>query len=93
MTMILSLLLMCIPVEEKSIVVEFSEELPVKISVLFLFRHCTTRSTPQPVMCGALEQLCMRYGVWDMSHLRATTILRFGQSILCTWKNLIADGN
>ena len=30
--------------------------------------HFTTRSTPQPVMCGALVCSCMRYGVWDTNH-------------------------
>ena len=29
----------------------------------FCIRHFTTRSTPQPVMCGALVCSCMRYGV------------------------------
>ena len=34
------------------------------------YRRLTTRSTPQPVMCGALVCSCMRYGVWDIDHLR-----------------------
>ena len=37
-----------------------------------LSRLCTTGSTHLPVMCGAMEYLCMRYGAWDTSHLRDT---------------------
>ena len=40
------------------------------VTVLFIHRRLTTRSTPQPVMCGALVCSCMRYGVWDIDHLR-----------------------
>jgi len=41
-----------------------------------LFRLSTTGNTPQPVMCGALAASCMRYGVWDTSHLKATPMPR-----------------
>ena len=37
-------------------------------------RPSTTRSTPQPVMCGALGASCMRYGVLDTNHLKSTDI-------------------
>ena len=37
---------------------------------MHLYRHFTTKSTPQPVMCGALVCSCMRYGVWDTNHLK-----------------------
>ena len=39
-----------------------------------LCRLCTIRSTPQPVMCGVLGVSCMRYGVSDTNHLKATPI-------------------
>ena len=42
-----------------------------------LYRLSTTRSIPLPVMCGALDALCMRYGVSDTSLLKATIILRY----------------
>ena len=42
----------------------------------YIRRRLTTRSTPQPVMCGALVCSCMRYGVWDIDHLRAKQIRR-----------------
>ena len=40
-------------------------------------RLSTTRSTPQPVMCGAMGVCCMRYGVWDTSHLNFKATLRY----------------
>ena len=39
-------------------------------------RPFTTRSTPLPVMCGALAVSCMRYGVLDTNHLRHITMQR-----------------
>ena len=39
------------------------------------FRLYTIRSTPQPVMCGVLGVSCMRYGVSDTNHLKATPML------------------
>ncbi len=33
-------------------------------------RPSTTRSTPLPVMCGALVVSCMRYGVSDTNRLK-----------------------
>ena len=39
-----------------------------------LTRPFITRSTPLPVMCGALVVSCMRYGVSDTNHLKATRI-------------------
>ena len=44
--------------------------------IFYDFRPSTTRSTPQPVMCGALVHSCMRYGVWDTNHLRGKQIIR-----------------
>ena len=44
-------------------------------------RPYTTRSTPQPVMCGALGVSCMRFGVSDTSHLKAAIILRYNDTI------------
>ena len=37
-----------------------------------MHRPSTTRSTPLPVMCGALVVSCMRYGVSDTNHLKNT---------------------
>ena len=45
--------------------------------ILTFYRLSTTRNTPLPVMCGALDALCMRYGVSDTSHLKAIIILRY----------------
>ena len=42
----------------------------------FFLRLSTTRSTPLPVMCGALELSCTRYGVWDANRLRIIAISR-----------------
>ena len=39
------------------------------MNTLMYNRHFISRSTPQPVMCGALVCSCMRYGVWDTNHL------------------------
>ena len=36
----------------------------------------TTRSTPLPVMCGALVVSCTRYGVSDTNHLKDTPTYR-----------------
>ena len=36
-----------------------------------LYRPFTTRSTPLPVMCGALAVSCMRYGALDANHLKS----------------------
>ena len=36
----------------------------------------TTRSTPLPVMCGALVVSCMRYGVSDTNRLKDTLTYR-----------------
>ena len=33
-------------------------------------RHSITRNTQLLVMCGAMELSCMKYGVWDTSHLK-----------------------
>ena len=49
----------------------------VKCLILLFLRPFTTRSTPLPVMCGALDALCMRSGVSDTSRLKATIILRY----------------
>ena len=38
----------------------------------FPIRLSTIKSIPQPVMCGALGVSYMRYGVLDMSCLKAT---------------------
>ena len=38
----------------------------------FPIRLSTTRSTPQPVTCGATVVSCMRYGVLDINLLKAT---------------------
>ena len=37
-----------------------------------IYRPSYTRSTPLPVMCGALVVSCMRYGVLDTNHLKST---------------------
>ena len=37
-----------------------------------IHRPSTTKSTPLPVMCGALVVSCMRYGVSDINHLKDT---------------------
>ena len=37
-------------------------------------RPSTTRSTPLPVMCGALAVSCMRYGVSDTNHLNIAQV-------------------
>ena len=42
-----------------------------------LYRLCTIRSTPQPVMCGVLGVSCMRYGVSDTNHFKRIQILRY----------------
>ena len=52
----------------------------VKCLILLFLRPFTTRSTPLPVMCGALDALCMRSGVSDTSHLNVTIILRYGNN-------------
>ena len=39
-------------------------------------RHSITRSTPLPVMCGAMAVSCMRYGVSDTNHLNFSAIQR-----------------
>ena len=39
-------------------------------------RHFTIRSTPLPVMCGALVVSCMRYGVSDTNLLRCSQMQR-----------------
>ena len=46
-------------------------------------RLFTTRSTPLPVMCGALDVSCMRYGVLDTNHLKPTIILRYNMIWSC----------
>ena len=52
--------------------------------IFILFpRPFTTRSTPLPAMCGALDVSCMRSGVSDTSHLKATIILKCGDNF---WK-------
>ena len=43
---------------------------------LIFNRPSTTRSTPLPVMCGALAVSCMKYGVWDTNLSRCTLTLR-----------------
>ena len=48
----------------------------------FLNRPFTTRSTPLPVMCGALAVSCMRYGVLDMHLLRITPILKYTTQLI-----------
>ena len=45
------------------------------VTYLF-FRPSTTRSTPPPVMCGALAAFCMRYGVLDTIPLKSTATLK-----------------
>ena len=42
------------------------------VATKFLYRPSTTRSTPLPVMCGALVVSCMRYGVLDTNRLKGT---------------------
>ena len=42
--------------------------------VCITHRLCTIRSIQQLVMCGAMEFSCMRYGVWDTSHLKMKKI-------------------
>ena len=54
---------------------------PKYSKILTFYRLSTTRSTPLPVMCGALDALCMRYGVSDTSRLKATIILRYNNII------------
>ena len=44
---------------------------------MYIFRHFTIRSTPLPVMCGALAVSCMRYGVSDTNLLRIVLIWRY----------------
>ena len=57
--------------------------------VTIAHRLFTIRSTPLPVMCGALDVSCMRFGVLDTSHLKATIILRYYATIVATEKKLI----
>ena len=45
--------------------------------VITSHRPYTTRSTPLPVMCGALGVSYTRFGVLDTNHLKATIILRY----------------
>ena len=42
---------------------------------LVYYRQFTTRSTPLPVMCGALVVSCMRYGVLDILCLKCIQVL------------------
>ena len=42
-----------------------------------LCRPFISRSTLQPVMCGALGHSCMRYGVWDTNHLKIKQTQRY----------------
>ena len=42
-----------------------------------LIRPFTTRSTPQPVISGALVVSCMRYGVSDINHLKSILTQRY----------------
>ena len=44
--------------------------LELTCSIHSFHRPFTTRNTPQPVMCGAMELSCMRFGVWDTSPLK-----------------------
>jgi hypothetical protein len=44
--------------------------------IIVAYRQYTTRSTPLPVMCGALDVSCMRSGVSDTSRLKAITMLK-----------------
>ena len=45
--------------------------------LLCIPRLSTTRSTQQPVMCGVLDVLCMKYGVLDTNLLKATPTLTY----------------
>ena len=40
------------------------------------YRRSITRSTRQPVMCGALVVSCMRYGVWGTNHLKLSLTIK-----------------
>ena len=50
----------------------YAAKLILESMLVISCRPSTTRSTPLPVMCGALVVSCMRYGVSDTSHLNST---------------------
>ena len=47
----------------------------IPINIL-CYRLFITRSTLQPVMSGAMVVLCMRYGAWDINHLRLSQTIK-----------------
>ena len=38
---------------------------------VYYFRHYITENTQFRVMYGVMDVLCMKYGVWDVSHLKS----------------------
>ena len=56
-----------------------------------LFRPCSSRGTPQPVMCGALVYSGLKYGVWDASYLKTKPTFRWRKivDIVCCLVNII----
>ena len=42
-----------------------------------LHKLSLTKSTPLPLMCGALDVCCMKYGALDSNHLKQYAILRY----------------
>ena len=47
----------------------------INLLILPIIRLFITRSTPLPVMCGALVVSCMRYGVSDTNLSKITAIV------------------
>ncbi len=43
------------------------------------YRRSITRSTRQPVMCGALVVSCTRYGVWGTNHLKLSLTIKWAR--------------
>ena len=45
-------------------------------SLLIIHRHYITENTQFRVMYGVMDVYCMKYGVWDINHLRIVPILK-----------------
>ena len=48
-----------------------------ELCCMLLYRLCISKSTLMPVMCGAMELWCMRYGAWDTNHSRDIIMWRY----------------
>ena len=46
-------------------------------TIVYPYRHSTSKSSPLPVMCGVMAVSCTRYGALDTNHLRGAQTIRY----------------